>query len=163
MRKNWVFNSIFGADEPVIPPAPAVPIIDDPRDPLSATKRTGAADSLIRQLERDAAIKAIFGSEVGHEILSMVKNTAVQPVASPPIEHIAARAVADLDFSNLVKRVASVLRKAPEHRRATQAIVDSARTRLRKYEAGNTAHFDALYNGVADSMAAFVQSALIRG
>jgi len=79
MDKSWLFRTIMGDDPVEIPEIPKLPVIDEP---LSATKRTGAGDSLIRQLELDATIKAIFDDEM----VAMVKSLAASPVASPSVQ-----------------------------------------------------------------------------
>jgi hypothetical protein len=79
MDKSWLFRTIMGDDPVEIPEIPKLPVIDEP---LSATKRTGAGDSLIRQLELDATIKAIFDDEM----LAMVKYIAAHPVASASLQ-----------------------------------------------------------------------------
>jgi hypothetical protein len=94
---NWIFNSIFGSDEPApARPLPAIPIIDT-RKILDNPKRTTGLQRQLDEAERDAAIEKIFGSEM----LGMVKNpspSSVEPSTStfngqtlltPVPEHVA--------------------------------------------------------------------------
>ena len=71
MGKNWLFNSIFGSDEPTpTRPIPQIPIVDD-APPLSVTKRSPETDRLIYKFQTESAIRAIFG-----DTLSLAKNPA---------------------------------------------------------------------------------------
>jgi hypothetical protein len=75
MGKNWIYDSIMGSDEPTpARPIPAVPIVDD-RRVLAVSKQSAATDRLIRQLETESALKAVYP-----EVWDMMKNPSPSPV-----------------------------------------------------------------------------------
>jgi hypothetical protein len=141
------FLEIFGSDDPQ-KPAPAREPATQLDDPLFAYLPGGnAADALSRQLSDDELVSEISGLE------PTAFRKAVSPVLAP----------VEFNLDHMIARAASAVKKAPEHRRQVEKMVNGMRNQLRKHEAGARADFDLLYSNLADSITGFVQRAVITG
>jgi hypothetical protein len=68
MSKNWIFNSIFGSDEPVPARPVPVPYVDTRQILTNGKKRTSGLEKQLERCSREESIKSIFGSEMLDEM-----------------------------------------------------------------------------------------------
>jgi hypothetical protein len=140
------YLEIFGGDD-LARPTPQRepgPVIDDLFEYMPAGT---AADVLSRQLSDDELVSEISGLE------PTAFRKAVSPVLAP----------VEFNLDRMITRAASAVKKAPEHRRQVEKMVNGMRNQLRKHEAGSPADFDLLYSNLANSITGFVQRSVITG